>query len=183
MKNLPNILTSLRILLIPAILYCIILNTQFSNTVALVIFLSASASDYFDGYLARKYSFISSFGTMLDPIADKLLIIMVGIVLLYRGDINGINFIPLLLIISREVFISGLREYLAQLKTKIKLPVSNLGKYKTTTQMFALLFLISSPLINNAIISISEIGIALLWVASALSIISGYQYTIKFYKN
>jgi cardiolipin synthase len=120
---------------------------------------------------------------MLDPIADKLLIIMVGIVLLYRGDINGINFIPLLLIISREVFISGLREYLAQLKTKIKLPVSNLGKYKTTTQMFALLFLISSPLINNAIISISEIGIALLWVASALSIISGYQYTIKFYKN
>ena len=110
MLNLPNRLTILRIFLIPIIVYLIYLNTNTTNLIALICFIIAGLSDFFDGYLARKYSLTSDFGTMLDPIADKLLVILVGIVLCYRGDISGINLLPLLLIISREVFISGLRE-------------------------------------------------------------------------
>ena len=114
MKNLPNILTILRIILIPMIILLIVLDTNNTNFLALAGFIIASLSDYLDGYLARKYNFTSNFGTMLDPIADKLLIILVGSILCYRGDINGINLIPFLLIVSREIFISGIREYLAQ---------------------------------------------------------------------
>jgi cardiolipin synthase len=96
--------------------------------------------------------------------------------LCYRGDINGIHLIPFLLIVSREIFISGIREYLAQLDEKISLPVSNLGKYKTAMQMLALLCLLLSPLMTNNLSFIAELGIFLLWTASILSVLSGYQY-------
>ena len=131
MANLPNILTIFRIILIPIILSLILLNTQNTNLFAFIAFIIASLSYYFDGYLDRKYNLSSNFGTMLVPIAYKLLVILVGFMLCYRGDINGIHLIPFLLIVSREIFISGIREYLAQLDEKISLPVSNLGKYKT----------------------------------------------------
>ena len=113
---------------------------------------------------------------MLDPIADKLLVILVGFILCYRGDINGIHLIPFLLIVSREVFISGIREYLAQLDEKKILPVSNLGKYKTAMQMLALLCLLLNPIMTNNLFFIAELGILLLWIASILSVLSGYQY-------
>ena len=113
---------------------------------------------------------------MLDPIADKLLVILVGIVLCYRGDISGINLLPLLLIISREVFISGLREFLAHGNKKITIPVSNLGKYKTAFQMLALILLILNPIVSTSLIFIEVSGILLLWIASILSVLSGYQY-------
>ena len=176
MKNLPNILTIFRIILIPIILSLILLDTQNTNLFAFIAFIVASLSDYFDGYLARKYNLTSNFGTMLDPIADKLLVILVGFILCYRGDINGIHLIPFLLIVSREVFISGIREYLSQLDEKISLPVSNLGKYKAAMQMLALFCLLLDPLMTNSLIVISELGIFLLWVASILSVLSGYQY-------
>ncbi len=96
MKNLPNILTIFRIILIPIILSLILLDTQNTNLFAFIAFIVASLSDYFDGYLARKYNLTSNFGTMLDPIADKLLVILVGFILCYRGDINGIHLIPFL---------------------------------------------------------------------------------------
>ena len=176
MKNLPNILTIFRIILIPIILSLILLDTQNTNLFAFIAFIVASLSDYFDGYLARKYNLTSNFGTMLDPIADKLLVILVGFILCYRGDINGIHLIPFLLIVSREVFISGIREYLSQLDEKISLPVSNLGKYKTAMQMLALFCLLLDPIMTNSLIVISELGIFLLWVASILSVLSGYQY-------
>ena len=96
MKNLPNILTIFRIILIPIILPLILLDTQNTNLFAFIAFIVASLSDYFDGYLARKYNLTSNFGTMLDPIADKLLVILVGFILCYRGDINGIHLIPFL---------------------------------------------------------------------------------------
>jgi len=176
MKNLPNILTVFRIILIPIILSLILLDTQNTNLLAFIGFIIASLSDYFDGYFSRKYDLTSNFGTMLDPIADKLLVILVGFILCYRGDINGIHLIPFLLIVSREVFISGIREYLAQLDEKISLPVSNLGKYKTAMQMLALLCLLLSPLMTSDLSFIAELGIFLLWVASILSVLSGYQY-------
>ena len=176
MKNLPNILTVFRIILIPIILSLILLDTKNTNLLALTGFIIASLSDYFDGYLARKYDLTSIFGTMLDPIADKLLVILVGFILCYRGDINGIHLIPFLLIVSREVFISGIREYLAQLDEKKTLPVSNLGKYKTAMQMLALLCLLLNPITTNNLFFIAELGILLLWIASILSVLSGYQY-------
>ena len=113
---------------------------------------------------------------MLDPIADKLLIILVGSILSYRGDINGIHLIPFLLIVSREIFISGIREYLAQLDKKISLPVSKLGKYKTAAQMMALFCLLLNPLVANNLFFTAELGILILWIASILSLLSGYQY-------
>ena len=176
MLNLPNRLTILRIFLIPIIVYLIYLNTNTTNLIALICFIIAGLSDFFDGYLARKYSLTSDFGTMLDPIADKLLVILVGIILCYRGDISGINLLPLFLIISREVFISGLREFLAQGNKKITIPVSNLGKYKTAFQMLALTLLILNPIISTSLIFIEVSGILLLWIASILSVLSGYQY-------
>jgi len=176
MKTLPNILTILRIILIPVIILLIVLDTYNANFLALIIFIIASLSDYLDGYLARKYKFTSNFGTMLDPIADKLLIILVGSILCYRGDINGIHLIPFLLIVSREIFISGIREYLAQLNEKISLPVSKLGKYKTAAQMMALFCLLLNPLVSNNLFFTDELGILLLWIASILSLLSGYHY-------
>jgi CDP-diacylglycerol--glycerol-3-phosphate 3-phosphatidyltransferase len=176
MKTLPNILTILRIILIPVIILLIVLDTYNANFLALIIFIIASLSDYLDGYLARKYKFTSNFGTMLDPIADKLLIILVGSMLCYRGDINGIHLIPFLLIVSREIFISGIREYLAQLNEKISLPVSKLGKYKTAAQMMALFCLLLNPLVSNNLFFTDELGILLLWIASILSLLSGYHY-------
>ena len=176
MKTLPNILTILRIILIPVIILLIVLDTYNANFLALIIFIIASLSDYLDGYLARKYKFTSNFGTMLDPIADKLLIILVGSILCYRGDINGIHLIPFLLIVSREIFISGIREYLAQLNEKISLPVSKLGKYKTAAQMMALFCLLLNPLVSNNLFFTDELGILILWIASILSLLSGYQY-------
>ena len=176
MKTLPNILTILRIILIPVIILLIVLDTYNANFLALIIFIIASLSDYLDGYLARKYKFTSNFGTMLDPIADKLLIILVGSILCYRGDINGIHLIPFLLIVSREIFISGIREYLAQLDEKISLPVSKLGKYKTAAQMMALFCLLLNPLVTNSFLFTAELGILILWIASILSLLSGYHY-------
>ena len=176
MKTLPNILTILRIILIQVIILLIVLDTYNANFLALIIFIIASLSDYLDGYLARKYKFTSNFGTMLDPIADKLLIILVGSMLCYRGDINCIHLIPFLLIVSREIFISGIREYLAQLNEKISLPVSKLGKYKTAAQMMALFCLLLNPLVSNNLFFTDELGILILWIASILSLLSGYQY-------
>lgn len=180
MLNLPNRLTILRIFLIPIIVYLIYLNTNTTNLIALICFIIAGLSDFFDGYLARKYSLTSDFGTMLDPIADKLLVILVGIVLCYRGDISGINLLPLLLIISREVFISGLREFLAQGNKKITIPVSNLGKYKTAAQMSGL-FLILLADVYSSLLLINNFGIALLWIAMIASLYSGYQYYRKIF--
>ena len=176
MKTLQNILKILRIILIPVIILLIVLDTYNANFLALIIFIIASLSDYLDGYLARKYKFTSNFGTMLDPIADKLLIILVGSILSYRGDINGIHLIPFLLIVSREIFISGIREYLAQLDEKISLPVSKLGKYKTAAQMMALFCLLLNPLVTNSFLFTAELGILILWIASILSLLSGYKY-------
>ena len=176
MTNLPNKLTALRIILIPIIICLIILNTNTSNLIALIFFVSAGLSDFLDGYLARKYSITSDFGTMLDPIADKLLVILVGIALCYRGDINSVNLIPFFLIVSREVFISGLREFLALKKEKISIPVSYLGKYKTAFQIMAISLLLVNQVVSNDAFYIAVLGIIVLWIASILSVISGYKY-------
>jgi CDP-diacylglycerol--glycerol-3-phosphate 3-phosphatidyltransferase len=140
--TIPNIITFIRIILIPIILY--LLFSENPNIVLLAggLFIISSISDYFDGYLARVLNQSSKLGTLLDPIADKLLIASVIVVLVDTNVISNLHVIPAIIILLREIAISGLREFLAKMNTDM--PVSKLAKYKTTFQMVSLSILIIS---------------------------------------
>ena len=140
--TIPNIITFVRIILIPIILYLLFSDNSKVVLVAGLLFIVSSISDYFDGYLARTLNQSSKLGTLLDPIADKLLIAAVIIVLIDTRVIADIHVIPAIIILLREIAISGLREFLAKLNTDM--PVSKLAKYKTTFQMVSLSILIIS---------------------------------------
>ena len=130
--SLPNILTIIRILVIPIILIFIYLKTPFYGWLALILFVLASVSDHFDGYFARIRNEVSSLGTFLDPIADKLLVASVILILTSKQVISNWETIPALIILLREIAVSGLREYLAGIK--ISVPVSKIAKLKTSLQ-------------------------------------------------
>ncbi len=186
---LPNVLTYIRILIIPAI-FCILYsdNEIYSNVVACFLFGLASITDYFDGYLSRKMKLTSEIGRFLDPIADKLLVATILIVLVQTKFIGVFETILASVIICREIFVSGLREYLGNFH--IKMPVSKLAKWKTTSQLFAIACLIlGNPHINKFYNSFWDYftfnvyvaGICLLLIASILTIWTGKQYmTIAF---
>ena len=176
MKNLPNILTIFRIILLPVLILMILSSDQKFNFYAVLLFVAISASDFFDGYLARKMSIESSFGKMLDPIADKLFIITVIICLMINGTIVNLSLIPGFLIICREIFISGLREYYSTANSKAVINVSNLGKIKTAIQMLSLFLILLAPLSLQFNILLLNMGITALWIAMILSVVSGYQY-------
>ena len=176
MKNLPNILTIFRIISLPVIILMILSSEQKFNFYAVILFVAISASDFFDGYFARKMSIESSFGKMLDPIADKLFIITVIICLMIKGSIDNLSLIPGFLIISREIFVSGLREYFASKSKSLVINVSFLGKIKTAVQMMSLLLILLAPLPSQFNNQLLNFGIIILWIAMILSIISGYQY-------
>ena len=131
--TIPNIITFIRIFLIPIILYLLFSENPNIVLIAGLLFIVSSVSDYFDGYLARTLNQSSKLGTLLDPIADKLLIASVIVVLVDTGVISNIHVVPAIIILLREIAISGLREFLAKLNTDM--PVSKLAKYKTTFQM------------------------------------------------
>ena len=140
--TIPNIITFIRIFLIPIILYLLFSENPNIVLIAGLLFIISSVSDYFDGYLARTLNQSSKLGTLLDPIADKLLIASVIVVLVDTGVISNIHVVPAIIILLREIAISGLREFLAKLNTDM--PVSKLAKYKTTFQMVSLSILIIS---------------------------------------
>ncbi|MFT6332036.1 MAG: CDP-diacylglycerol--glycerol-3-phosphate 3-phosphatidyltransferase [Lentimonas sp.] len=140
MKNLPNILTISRILIIPILVLSFYIEGFVANLVAASLFLIASITDFFDGYFARSLNLESKFGRCLDPIADKLLVIVAITMLIHFGHKNMAITIPGLIIICREVLVSGLREFLAEIK--ISVPVSKLSKYKTGFQMTAITLLL-----------------------------------------
>ena len=180
MNKIPNLLTILRILSIPLLIFLVLSSSNFYNFFALILFILISITDYLDGFLARKMNVVSKFGEMLDPIADKIFIISVLIALMISQTIDGLSIIPTFLIIGREIFISGLREFYSS-DTTTKLQVSYLGKIKTAFQMISLILLISTQIneVNN--IYIYQLGIFLLWVSMFLTIISGYQYFRKIF--
>ncbi|HJD56489.1 MAG TPA: CDP-diacylglycerol--glycerol-3-phosphate 3-phosphatidyltransferase [Rickettsia endosymbiont of Pyrocoelia pectoralis] len=169
-KNLPNYLTIARILVIPVIVITFYLNTPCARKIGALLFVLASITDFFDGYVARKYNLVTSFGKMLDPIADKLLVGCVIVMLLKKDNIDEI---PCLLILSREFLVSGLREFLALVKVSV--PVSTLAKTKTFLQMFALSILILGSK-GSGIIYLDLVGEIILWIAAFLTIITGYSY-------
>ena len=178
--TIPNIITFIRIILIPIILY--LLFSENPNIVLLAggLFIISSISDYFDGYLARILNQSSKLGTLLDPIADKLLIASVIVVLVDTNVISNLHVIPAIIILLREIAISGLREFLAKMNTDM--PVSKLAKYKTTFQMVSLSILIISLgfQLNDFL---WNLGLVTLWIAAIITLLSGYNYMAKGLKH
>ncbi len=171
--NISNILTIARILVIPIILICIYLKGPFYGWVAFIFFCLASVTDYFDGYIARIRNEITNFGTFLDPIADKLLVASVILILTAKEVITDWETIPALIILLREIAVSGLREYLARIK--ISVPVSRIAKFKTSMQLIALALLILTES-GITILPIIFFGKIALWIAGLLTLYTGYDY-------
>ncbi|MEO1207006.1 MAG: CDP-diacylglycerol--glycerol-3-phosphate 3-phosphatidyltransferase [Pseudomonadota bacterium] len=174
MLNTPNALTIGRILAIPLIVAC--LTTDPANTgaraLALALFIAASVTDWLDGYLARTWKQQSAIGAMLDPIADKLLVGAILVMLVADATISGVHVLAVVTIICRELLVSGLREVLAG--AAVKLPVSFAAKAKTAVQMTALAALIAAPMASE---TIAGAGLLLLWAAALLSAWTGAEYT------
>lgn len=177
--NLPNMLTYGRIVAVPVIVLCFFIEGQLKSSdwarwVALSIFVVASITDYLDGYLARAWQQQSNIGRMLDPIADKLLVASSLLLLAADGTIAGWALWAAIIILCREILVSGLREYLADLKVSV--PVTQLAKWKTTIQMVAVGFLLAGSAGDKILPYTTEMGIALLWVAAILTLYTGYDY-------
>ena len=174
MYNLPNLLTISRIVVIPAIFLSVYITSMWWAIIAAVLFIIASITDYFDGYLARARGETSALGRLLDPIADKLLVTSALVVLLAKPGMveYKISFIPVIVILCREILVSGLREFLREVN--IGLPVTRLAKWKTGFQMTAL-----SMMLLKGVWYWGGIGEILLWIAGALTFITGYQYFQK----
>jgi len=177
--NLSNILTLSRILVIPLIVILIYLKGPMSGWIAFVLFCLAGITDYYDGYFARMRKEVSNLGTFLDPIADKLLVASVILILTSKGIINNWETIPALIILLREIAVSGLREFL--IKTKVSLPVSRIAKFKTSLQLIALGILILSEG-GIAVVPILLFGKIALWLAGLLTLYTGYDYMKSAFK-
>ena len=171
--NISNILTLSRIIVIPIIVICIYLKNPWYGWTAFVLFCAASITDYFDGYLARIRNEVSNLGTFLDPIADKLLVAAVILILTSKEVITDWETIPALIILLREIAVSGLREYLAGIKVSV--PVSKISKLKTSLQLIALAILILSES-GISFIPILFMGKIALWSAGILTLYTGYDY-------
>lgn len=176
MFTLPNILTLSRIVIIPVVFALVYMQNPIARWVGCIIFTLASITDFFDGYLARKMKQVSNFGRFLDPIADKLLVGAVVLVLTYRWDLGYLGVIPAAIILCREILVSGLREFLAEIQ--VPMPVTKLAKWKTAFQLIALPLLIIKNYLPAFLkgLYLSEISIFLFWLAGFLTLVTGYQY-------
>lgn len=173
--NIPNVLTIGRIWAIPLIACALYFqHSLIASWIAVILFALAGITDYFDGYLARHLNQLSSFGRVLDPIADKLLVGAVLLMLAYTGRLQSYYcFVPAVIILCREILVSGLREFLAEIQ--VGLPVTKLAKWKTTFQMIALPVLMVSDKVLSCI-HLDIIGAVALWFAAIMTIITGYDY-------
>ncbi len=169
--KIPNILTSLRILLIPVFVLVYYLPYEWAPIATGVIFAIAGFTDWLDGYLARKLEQTSPFGAFLDPVADKLMV-AISLALLVEGYANWWITIPAVVIIGREIVISALREWMAEVGQRASVAVSYIGKVKTALQMLAIMLMIVTEPYTN----ISWAGIVALYLAAILTLWSMYQY-------
>src|SRR5215468_2382691 len=185
--SLPNILTYGRIAAIPVVVGCIYAQSIMDyplwlRWVAVAIFIGAAVTDYLDGYYARIWNQQSAFGRMLDPIADKLLVASCLLMLAADGIIHGWSLWAAIVILCREILVSGLREYLAELRVSV--PVTQLAKWKTAVQLVAVGFLLAGPAgdeVTSALLAhnnamITEIGIGLLWLSALVTLYTGWDY-------
>ena len=171
---LPNLLTYARIVAVPAVVACLMHGGNHARWIALWIYIAAAVTDFLDGWLARRWAQQSSLGRMLDPIADKLLIAAALLMLAAQGTIDGLNLVAAIIILCREILVSGLREYLAELK--VSLPVTRLAKWKTAVQLVAIGFLIAGPAGDAVFPWTTAVGLAGLWIAALLTLVTGYDY-------
>ena len=173
--NLPNVLTYSRVVAVPVVAGLLFWPEDFwSRWIAVTVYVAAGITDYFDGYFARAYAQHSVLGRMLDPIADKLLVAACLLMLTNDHTIRGVHLWAAIVILCREVLVSGLREYLAELK--VGMPVSRVAKWKTTFQLVAIGFLIAGPAGEAVLPGTITVGLALLWLAAALTIYTGWDY-------
>ncbi len=172
--NFATILTISRIIFIPIIIFCYIFNDGELRNIAAFVFLLALITDYFDGLVARKFNQETLFGAFLDPIADKLLVV-ITIFLLSRSFDSILFLMPALVIISREFLVIAIRQRLAEIKVTISMKVNTLGKIKTAFQMLAL-FILLHPNVLFGFINLHIIGLLLLSIAAVLTVISFIYY-------
>lgn len=171
--SLPNLLTLSRILAVPFIVGAFFIAPPWGPGIAFVVFVIAGLTDFLDGYLARAQGTVSKLGVFLDPIADKIMVAAVILMLAAEGAVTGVHIIAAVIIMCREIFVSGLREFLAG--TKVSVPVSQLAKWKTAFQMIALGALILEGAVG-ALLPAATIGLIGLWLAAALTLVTGYDY-------
>ena len=173
--SLPNILTYARCAAVPVVVALLFWPAApWARWWALVVFVAAAITDFFDGYLARAWSQQSSLGRMLDPIADKLIVSAVILMLAADHTIAGATLWAAIVILCREILVSGLREYLAELRVPV--PVTAVAKWKTTVQMVALSFLIAGPAAEGFAPGATATGVVLLWIAAILTLYTGWDY-------
>jgi cardiolipin synthase len=171
MLNTANILTLSRIAAIPLVVACFWLDRGWSQWLSMILFVAAGVTDWFDGYFARRYHQISRLGRFLDPIADKLLVAAALLMLVDSGPLSGVHVLAALIILAREILVSGLREFLAELR--VGLPVSQLAKWKTAVQMAAIAFLLVGDAASPVV---TKLGLWLIWIAAGLTLVTGYDY-------
>ena len=180
LKNLPNLLTLSRIAAVPLLVLLVSLHDPRTDFAASMVFAAAGITDYFDGKLARERMLTSSLGRMLDPIADKLLVGAALMVLAGEGHLSMWGLYPAIVIMMREILVSGLREYLAEVR--IGLPVTNLAKWKTGFQMGAVGALIAGDpgahFVHLDFLHVEYVGNAMLWIAAVLTLLTGWDYLI-----
>ena len=184
MFRLPNILTILRILLVPVFAFAFALPGETARLVAFAIFCVAGASDALDGFAARKLQASSDFGRMLDPIADKILVAVALMMLVAEGSVpqfnltpgllSALKLVPALVILAREILVSGLREFLAG--ARVSVPVSRIAKMKTAIQMIAIGAMILGPIANKVIPGAILGAYVAMWIAAALTVYTGISY-------
>jgi cardiolipin synthase len=176
---LPNLLTYGRIVAVPVVVACmywqsILQGGLWLRWVALTIFIAAAITDFFDGYLARSWDQQSSLGRMLDPIADKLLVSSCLLMLAADETIRGWSLFAAIIILCREILVSGLREYLAELRVSV--PVTRLAKWKTTWQLVAIGFLLAGEAGDAVFLFTTQIGLVLLWMSAIVTLYTGWDY-------
>ena len=179
--KIPNILTIGRIILVPIFVFTFYLPGVLGDLIPLIIFLLASFTDFLDGVLARLYKEESKLGELLDPIADKIIVATALVLLVMNDTVRNYEVIAAIIILIREILISGLREFLA--KAQISMPVTGLAKFKYFIQMFAIAILLTGDsgnrLINFQDYNAHTIGIILLWLSAFLTLYTGYDYVKK----
>ena len=172
-QKLPNYLTFMRILVIPGVVASFSFPGVFAAWVGCGLFVAASVTDWFDGYLARKFKSTSSLGRIFDPIADKLLVAATLLMMAAYDRLGYTGLWPAVIILCREVLVSGLREFLAEIK--VGLPVTRLAKWKTGIQMTAIPMLMIADY-SPWFCYFGEVGEVLIWIAALLTVITGYDY-------
>ena len=168
--TLPNLLTLSRIAAVPVICLFVASGWDWLRWIALLLYIAAAITDWLDGFLARQMKLNSALGKMLDPIADKLLVVALLLTFAWTRDLNGLDLIAAIAILLREIFVSGLREYLGN--RAIEVPVTFLAKWKTTAQLVALALVMAAPML----LGLGFISHLVLWIAALLTVWTGWEY-------